>query len=100
MPIVPCDEDFSRLGADDGTDALRSDLHDLARFFCGGDHFNAVGGGVRHRLFAIDRLARADGIDDDLLVPVIRHGGENAVDLFVVEKLFVFSRGEEIRLSR
>src|SRR5207302_7532150 len=33
-------------GADDGADALRTDLHDAAGFLRGGDHGDTVGGGV------------------------------------------------------
>src|SRR2546430_8533939 len=47
----------------------------------GGDHGHAVGGGVRHRLFAVDVFSRVDGVDHDLLVPMIGNGGDEAVDL-------------------
>src|SRR6266568_2805268 len=77
--------------------ALRSDLHDASRFLRGGHHRNAVGGGMRHRLFAINVFARADGIDDNFFVPVIRHGGDDAIDFFVVEEFLIAARRRDFR---
>src|SRR5882672_6896320 len=37
-------EEFLGFGAEDGADALRTDLHHAAGFFCDGDHREAVGG--------------------------------------------------------
>ena len=59
----------------DGADALGSDLEGFVRGFGRCDHFYAVGGGVGHGLFAVDGFAGADGVDNDLFVPVIRDGG-------------------------
>src|SRR6267143_528555 len=81
------------LGAEDGTDALRTNLHDAAGFFCGSDHGDSVGGGMGHRLFAVDVFAGADGVDDNLVVPMIGDGGDEAIDFFVVEQIFVAERG-------
>src|SRR5258708_22641545 len=86
-------EKFLGLGANHGADALRANLHDAAGFLIGLDHGDAVGGRVRHRLFAVDVLAGVDRIDDDLLVPVLRHSGDDAVDLFVVQEFLVFAGG-------
>src|SRR6266568_203793 len=80
-------------GANDGADALRTDLHDATGFFCGGDHRHAIGGGMGHGLFAVDVFAGADGVDDDLFVPMVGDGGDEAVDFLVVEKIFVAARG-------
>ena len=46
-----------------------------------------------HGLFAVDVFAGADGVDDDLLVPMVGNGGNEAVDFLVVEKFFVAARG-------
>ena len=67
-------------------------MHDAAGFFVGGDHGDTVGGRVGHGLFAIDVFAGADGVDDDLLVPMIGDGGDDAVNFFVVEELLIFAR--------
>ena len=60
-------------------------MHNTAGFLRGGDHLDTVGGGVRHRLLAVDVLAGAHRVDDDLLVPVVGNGGDDAVDVLVVE---------------
>src|SRR5882724_2959672 len=86
-------EELFGFGAEDGADALRTDLYDAAGFFCGGDHGEAVSRGVGHRLFAIDVFAGVDGVHDDLLVPMIGNGGDDAVDFLVVEEFFVPARG-------
>src|SRR5204862_408340 len=62
-----------RLGKDLRAHALRADLHDAAALLRRFDHGHTVGGAVRHRLLTVDVLARAHGIDDHLLVPVIRN---------------------------
>jgi len=60
---------------------------------------------MRHRLFAVDVLAGPDRVHEDLLVPVIGNGGDDAVDLLVVEQFFVtprrsdFSAGNLLRES-
>src|SRR6202048_5582353 len=77
------------LGAQDRADALRTDLNDAAGGFAGFDHFEAIGRRVRHGLFAVDIFSGTDGVDDDLLVPVIRNSGDEAIDFFVVEEIFV-----------
>src|SRR6266852_6174580 len=86
-------EKFFGFGANDGADALRTNLHHAAGFFRGGDHGDAVGGGMRHGFFAIDIFAGADGVDDHLLVPMVRNGGDETVDFLVVEEIFVAARG-------
>src|SRR5712692_3237872 len=67
-------DEFLGFGAEDGADALRTDLDDAAGSFTGFDHFEAIGGRVRHGLFAVDIFAGVDGVDDDLLVPVVGNG--------------------------
>jgi hypothetical protein len=89
-------EELLGFGADDGADALRANLHDLAGIFEGFHHFDAILRGVGHRLFAVDGLAGTDRVDDDLLVPMIGDGGEDAVDFLVVEEIFVAARDGKI----
>src|SRR5258708_5608358 len=84
-------EQFFCFGAEDGANALRADLHDAPSLFVSFDHGDTVGGRVRHRFFAVDVLAGIDRVDDYLLVPVIRYGGDNAIDFLVVEKLLILS---------
>src|SRR5712692_4889407 len=93
-----CDE-FLGFGAEDGADALRTDLDDPAGGFAGLDHFEAVGGRVGHGLFAVDVFSSVDGVDDDLLVPVVGNGGDQAIDFFVVEEIFVAAGYEEIGIA-
>ena len=50
-----------------------------------------------HRLLAVDVLPGAHRIDHDLPMPVIGHGGNNAIDVLVVEQLLVSTRHREIR---
>src|SRR5438876_160767 len=82
-------------GADDRADALRSNLHDAAGFFRRGHHGHAVGSGMRHGLFAVDVLSGVHRIDDNIFVPVIGNGGDDAVDLLVVEKFLIAARGDD-----
>src|SRR5882724_7989431 len=86
-------EQLFGFSADNGADALRTDLYHAAGFFCGGDHREAIGRGVGHGLFAVDVFAGVDGVNDDLLVPMIGDGGDEAVDLLVVEKILITARG-------
>src|SRR6266850_973941 len=86
-------EQFFGFSTDDGAHALRTDLYHAAGFFRGGDHGEAIGGGVRHGLFAVDIFAGVDGVNDDLLVPMIGDGGDEAVDFLVVEEIFVAAGG-------
>src|SRR5882757_3387639 len=76
-------------GAEDGTHTLRADLDDPARGFAGFDHFEAVRGRVRHRLFAVNVFSGVDGVDHDLLVPVVGNGGDQAIDFLIVADIFV-----------
>ena len=48
---------------------------------------------MRHGLLAVHVLAGGNGVDDDLLMPMIGNGNDNRVDLFVIEQLFVAPRG-------
>ena len=47
-----------------------------------------------HGLFAVDIFSGADGVDDDLLVPMIGDSGDEAIDFLVVEEIFVAASGE------
>src|SRR6266567_40212 len=82
--------------ANDGADALRTDLHDATRFLRGGNHGYAVGSGVRHGLLAVDVFSRAHGVNYNLAVPMIGDGGDEAINSFVSEKLFVNARGGDL----
>src|SRR5712664_1383518 len=86
-------EDLPGFGAEDGADALGADLDDAAGFRRGGDQGDTVGCGMGHRFFAVDVFSGADGVNDDLLVPVVGDGGDKAVDFLVVEEIFVAARG-------
>src|SRR5260370_20105694 len=55
-----------------------------------------MGGGMGHGLFAVDVFSGVDGVDDDLLVPMVGNGGDEAVDFFVVEEIFVAARGGNV----
>jgi len=87
------------LGAEDGTDALRADLDDATGGFAGFDHFEAVGGRMRHGLFAINVFSGVNCIHDNLFVPVVRNRRDQAIDFFVVEEIFVTARSEEIGIA-
>ncbi len=86
-------EQFFRFGAQDGADSLRTDLHNAAGFFVGGDHRGAIFRRVRHRLFAVNVLTGVDGIHHDLLVPMVGDRRDDAIDFLVVEKLLILARG-------
>ncbi len=92
-------DEFFGLCAEDGTDALRTDLDDAAGGFAGFDHFEAVRRGVGHGLFAVDVFAGMDGIDDDLLVPMVGNGGDEAIDFLVLEKVLVAARNGKIGIA-
>jgi len=46
-----------------------------------------------HGLFAVDVFTGADGVNDDLPVPMVGDGGDEAVDFFVIEEIFVTASG-------
>ena len=56
--------------------------------------------GVRHRLLAIDVLARVAGIHHHPLVPVIGHRRHDAVDVLAVEQFLVAARSGQARIAR
>ncbi len=87
--------EFIGLGAEHGTDALRADLHDAIVLLRGVDHGKSVGDIVRHGLLAIDVFAGVAGVDYDAPVPVIRHRGDDAVDVFAIEQFLVVARGRQ-----
>ena len=51
-----------------------------------------------HGLFAVNVLSRAAGIHHDLLVPVVGHGGHDAIDLLVGQK-FLIAPGDRNRFA-
>ena len=53
--------------------------------------------GMRHRLFDVDILARCNGVEGHLLVPVIGHGDDDSLHVLVVEQLPVIAAGREVR---
>src|SRR5437879_11927849 len=65
-------------GADDGADALRTDLHDASGFLRGGAHGGSVGSRVGHGLLAVDGFSSADGVTDDLPAALVGDGGGGA----------------------
>src|SRR6266849_5155347 len=50
-------------------------------------------------LFAVDVFAGMDGIDDDLLVPMVGDSRDQAIDFLVVEEVFVAAGYEEIGIA-
>jgi hypothetical protein len=45
--------------------------------------------GVRHRLFAVDMLARFERVAGDLRVPMIGRGDQHGVDIFAIKQLAI-----------
>jgi hypothetical protein len=88
-----------RFRAQDRADALRADLDDAAGGFARFDHLQTVGRGVRHGLFAVDIFSGVHRVDHDLFVPVVGNCGDQAIDFFVVEQIFVAARHEEIGIA-
>ena len=85
--MMPLRKQFFRFGADHGADTLRADLHDASGFLRGGHHLDAVLRAVRHRLLAINVLAGIHRVHHHLLVPVVRHRRDDAVDVLVVQRV-------------
>src|SRR5271168_1955136 len=85
--------EFAGFGAQGGTDALRADLHDAVVILGCVHHFEPFGGGVRHRLLAVNVLACIAGVDDDSLVPMVGDGGEYAVDVLALEQFLISAGG-------
>ncbi len=86
-------DQFPGFGADHRTHALRADLDDASGFLRGRHHLHAFRGAVRHGLFDVNIFARAERVHDDLLVPMVGNGGDDAVDVFVLEQ-FVIAAGD------
>ncbi len=82
-----------------GTDTLRTNLHDAPIALAGLDHFEAFGWGVRHWLLAIHIFAGVTAIDDDLFVPEIRDGGEDAINTFAVKEVAVVAGRKEVGIA-
>ena len=60
------------------------------------DHLRPIGVEMNHRLFAVDILARVHGIDGSLLVPMVRCGNENSVDILSGQDLLVVTRCKDV----
>ncbi len=56
-------------------------------------HVEALFGGMRHGLLAVDILAGIAGIHDHAFVPVVGHGRHDAIDILAVEQLLIMTRG-------
>ena len=53
-----------------------------------------------HRLLAVNVLAGVARIDDDALMPMVRHGRDDAVDILATQQFVVAARREEVRITR
>ena len=89
-------DEFFGFGADDGADALGTDLNDAAAVFACFHHGHAVGGGMGHGLFAVDVFSGGYGVDHHFFVPEVGDRGDDAVDVFVVEEFLVVAGDGEI----
>ncbi len=94
-PITPSLVKVAGFGAEDGADALRTDLYDAAILLRGGDHLETLFGGVGHGLLAVDVFAGVASVDDHAFVPEIGDGGDDAIDVFAVEKVLVVAADGE-----
>ncbi len=89
--MAPGVEDLLGLGEEGGAGALRADLDDAVRLFGGGDHGGTVCHSVGHGLFAVDVFAGGEGVNHDLLVPVVGDGDNDSLDVFVGEQLLILA---------
>src|SRR5207245_8037236 len=69
--------------------ALRADLQDLLRAPDAVAQLDGLLDGVRHRLLDIDVLARLQGVDRDLRVPMVRRGDEDRINIVSVDDLAI-----------
>lgn len=74
---------------DDPADSLRSSLHDPAGPLSSLHHGDSIGGRMRHGLFAVHVLAGAHRVHNDLLVPVVRDGDDQAINVLAAEEIVI-----------
>src|SRR5208337_4964724 len=86
--------DLLRLFVNQGADALAADLNNALRLFRCGDDLRALRMGMDHGLFAVDVLARIQGVNGCLFVPVVRSSYQDGVHVRTGENLIVIARGE------
>ena len=89
VPYCAVHVKFTGFPAQLTADALGPHLDNPIVVLGGGDHCNTVLRGMRHRLLAIDVLARTYCIHDDLAVPVIGHRRNDTIYLLVVEQVLI-----------
>ncbi len=89
-------KNLSRLGVEDGADALAAGLEDAPTGLNRVDHREAVGHGVGHGLFAIDIFAGVHGGNGNPAVPVVGRADDDGVDIFARQNLFVIPGGEDL----
>jgi hypothetical protein len=86
------------LGAHHRTGPLRPDLHDAIRLLRCRYHRQSIRRIVRHRLLAVHIFARRQRIHYYLLMPVVRNGNDDRVDILGVEE-FLVAPGRPNRLA-
>ncbi len=91
---------FAGLGAEHAELTRCEPICTMRLFFCAASTMStALGRGVRHRLLAVNVLARVAGVDHDAPVPVIGNGGDDAVDILAVEQFLIAARGGQVGIA-
>ena len=90
---------FLGLREADRAPSLATDLNDPAILAGRLDDLESLLDLMSHRLFAVDVFTSVTGVHDDLLMPVIGHGNDHAINVLVVEQVPVATRGGH-RLAR
>ena len=86
-------DQFLGLGGECGRLCLAANLQHPAGVFGGGDDARAFLQRPRHGLFDVDVFAGREGVKDDLLVPVVRRGDDDGVNVFVIEYGAIVANG-------
>ncbi len=81
----------------DGAHALAAHLENPAGAARGLDHLLAVVDALHHRFLAVHVLARAHGVDGDLLVPVVGRPDDHRVHVPPRQHLAIIAGGENVR---
>jgi hypothetical protein len=89
-------EQFFGLGINDGADTLAANLQDAVHGAGGLDHLRPIAVQMNHWLLAIHVLARLHRVDGSLLVPMVRGGDEDGVDVLARKDLAVIAGGENV----
>src|SRR5204862_3326210 len=76
----------------DRAPSLATDLNDPAILAGRLDDLESLLDLMSHRLFAVDVFTSVTGVHDDLLMPVIGHGNDHAINVLVVEQVPVATR--------